>query len=78
MKKLLVRLENCYGIGKLEHTFEFDKNHTYSIYAPNGVMKTSFANTFKRLSENKEPEEKLYGRTPKWEVLDDQYDNRHK
>ena len=71
MKNLFVNLENCYGIGKLKYTFEFDKNHTYSIYAPNGVMKTSFANTFKRLSENKEPEEKLYARTPKWEVLDD-------
>lgn len=71
MKKLFIRLENCYGIGKLEYTFEFDKNHTYSIYAPNGVMKTSFANTFKRLSESKEPEEKLYNRIPKWEVLDD-------
>ena len=71
MKKLFISLENCYGIGKLEYTFEFDKNHTYSIYAPNGVMKTSFANTFKRLSENKEPEEKLYNRIPKWEILDD-------
>lgn len=70
MKKLFISLENCYGIGKLEYTFEFDKNHTYSIYAPNGVMKTSFANTFKRLSENKEPEEKLYNRIPKWEILD--------
>jgi energy-coupling factor transporter ATP-binding protein EcfA2 len=71
MKKLFVSLENCYGIGKLEYNFEFDKNHSYSIYAPNGVMKTSFANTFKSLSENKEPEEKLYNRIPKWEILDD-------
>jgi energy-coupling factor transporter ATP-binding protein EcfA2 len=71
MEKLFVLLENCYGIGKLEHTFDFNKHKTYSIYAPNGVMKTSFANTFKRLSENKEPEEKLYNRIPKWEILDD-------
>jgi hypothetical protein len=70
MEKLFVLLENCYGIGKLEHTFDFNKHKTYSIYAPNGVMKTSFANTFKRLSENKEPEEKLYNRIPKWEILD--------
>lgn len=71
MKKLFISLENCYGIGKLDYTFDFDKNSTYSIYAPNGVMKTSFANTFKRLSENKEPEEKLYDRVPKWEILED-------
>lgn len=71
MSKLFVKLENCYGIGKLKFTFDFDKKQTYSIYAPNGVMKTSFANTFKRLSEGKDPEEKLYGRKSKWEVLDD-------
>lgn len=74
MKKLFVKLENCYGIGKLEYTFDFDKNQTYSIYAANGVMKTSFANTFKRLSEGNEPEEKLFGRKPKWKILDDETD----
>ena len=71
MKKLFVELENCYGIGKLKFTFDFNRTQTYSIYAPNGVMKTSFANTFKQLSEDKYPEEKLYGREPKWKVLDD-------
>jgi energy-coupling factor transporter ATP-binding protein EcfA2 len=71
MKELFISLENCYGIGKLEYTFDFNKNSTYSIYAPNGVMKTSFANTFKRLSEKKEPEEKIYNRVPKWDILDD-------
>lgn len=45
MKILETNLEYCYGIKKLEYNFDF-KNRTFSIYAPNGVMKTSFAKTF--------------------------------
>jgi len=50
MKKLKLDLKNCYGIQKLEKDFDFSNNETYAIYAPNGVMKTSFAKTFKDLS----------------------------
>jgi len=50
MKKLKINLKNCYGIQKLEKDFDFSNNETYAIYAPNGVMKTSFAKTFKDLS----------------------------
>ena len=46
MKKLNIKLENTYGIRKLEHTFDFEKTKTYSIYATNGSMKTSFTKTF--------------------------------
>ncbi len=34
-----VDLENCYGIKKLKHDFDFRKEKVYSIYAPNGMMK---------------------------------------
>lgn len=44
-----LKLQNCYGIKKLEKDFDFSSNGTYAIYAPNGVMKTSFAKTFKDL-----------------------------
>ncbi len=54
MKKLKVHLENCYGIKKLQTEFDFIKKQTFVIYAPNGVMKTSFAKTFRVLSEDKE------------------------
>src|SRR3989344_3210247 len=50
MKSLKLKLQNCYGIKKLEKDFDFSSNGTYAIYAPNGVMKTSFAKTFKDLS----------------------------
>lgn len=49
MKKVRVLLENCYGIGKLDFTFDFENKKPYSIYAPNGFMKTSFAKSFKDL-----------------------------
>lgn len=49
MKKIKVLFENCYGIGKLDFTFDFQNKKPYSIYAPNGFMKTSFAKTFKDL-----------------------------
>lgn len=54
MKKLSVNLEHCYGIKKLKEDFDFSKFRTILIYAANGVMKTSFAKTFKVLSVGKD------------------------
>lgn len=51
---LSLNLEKCYGIGKLETDLKF-KHKGYAIYAPNGVMKTSFAKTMMDLSKGKEP-----------------------
>lgn len=50
MEKLNIKLANCYGIKKLEKEFDFSTVNTFAIYAPNGVMKTSFAKTFKDVS----------------------------
>jgi ABC-type cobalamin/Fe3+-siderophores transport system ATPase subunit len=52
MQKLKVELENCFGIGKLNHEFDFGLSNTFLIYAPNGTMKTSFAKTFDLISKN--------------------------
>jgi energy-coupling factor transporter ATP-binding protein EcfA2 len=52
MKKLHINLENCYGIGKLNHCFDFTDNHCYLVYAPNGTMKSSLAKTFNDISKN--------------------------
>lgn len=51
---LNINLEYCYGIGKLEAELKFT-HKGYAIYAPNGVMKTSFAKTMLDLSKGKEP-----------------------
>lgn len=50
MEKIHLHLENCYGIKKLEKDFDFSSGRTYAVYAPNGVMKTSFAKTFEDVS----------------------------
>ena len=51
MKKVSVDLQHCYGIKALKYDFDFTSNRkAYAIYAPNGAMKSSFALTFKDLS----------------------------
>jgi hypothetical protein len=73
MKKLNVILENCYGINSLTHEFDFtdvtksnkiQKRNTFAIYAGNGVMKTSFANTFLDLSNETSPKDKIHNLPP--------------
>ena len=51
MKKVSINFEYCYGISKLQYDFNFKKK-TFSIYAPNGAMKTSFAKTFRDISND--------------------------
>ena len=42
MNELKIHFENCYGIKKLQHTFDFTKSKVQIIYAPNGAMKILF------------------------------------
>lgn len=59
--KIFIDLENCYGIPKLTDTFEFEVNKkAHLIYAPNGVMKTSFANTLSDLCLENETKDYFY------------------
>jgi len=51
MDKLKIDLTNCFGIGRLNHEFDFTKSNAFLIYAPNGTMKTSFAHTFDLISK---------------------------
>jgi hypothetical protein len=60
MQKLFVNFENCYGIKKLETSFDFTSKKVFSIYAPNGSMKTSFAKTFKDFSVGKETKDQIF------------------
>lgn len=72
MQKLSLKLENCYGINKLECEFDFSNGKTAAVYAPNGVMKTSLAKTFRDLSEGKNPKDLVYDeRVPIFEIIDD-------
>jgi len=51
MNQVSVDLRNCYGIRKLCHQFDFSQRRVYAIYAPNGSMKTSLAQTFKDVAD---------------------------
>ena len=56
-----VNFEYCHGIKKLECDFEFNDNvHVIAVYASNGIMKSSFAKTFKDLQENTDTTDKIY------------------
>ncbi len=73
MDKLHVSLTNCWGIQSLNYEFDFrvgpmNKTRAYAIYAPNGMMKSSFAKTFEALSKGGTPQEERYGRPPICEV----------
>lgn len=60
MENLKIHFENCYGIKKLIYTFDFSSQNIYSIYAPNGIMKTSFSKTINDLSENKDTKDLIF------------------
>lgn len=60
IKHISVELENCYGIKSLSQLFDFSTENSYVIYAPNGAMKTSFAKTFRDLSEGNESSDKIF------------------
>lgn len=60
MNKLKLTFENCYGIRQLNKELTFEKKNVIAIYAPNGMMKTSFAKTFKDISQHSETSDKIY------------------
>mgnify|MGYP003599435915 CR=1 FL=1 len=74
MNLLSINLKNCYGITSLDHSFDFTKSRANLIYAPNGVMKTSLAKTFLKISEGKSPEEKIHNREPSYKITIDDED----
>ena len=60
MDRVRVQLENCYGIKKLDHEFNFSERRAYALYAPNGSMKSSFAETFKNVAEGKPSSDRIF------------------
>ncbi len=60
MNKLNVELENCYGIKQLRWQFDFSTSRTYAIYAPNGAMKSSFAQTFKDVADDTKSKDRIF------------------
>ena len=60
MNRLNVDLENCYGIKKLQAQFDFSQQKAYAIYAPNGAMKSSLAETFKDVADATASKDRIF------------------
>lgn len=74
--KLKIDLENCYWIWKLNFNFDFTSNKWYSIYAANGVMKTSFAKIFFQLQNKQLPEDLMFpDRKVKCDIKDENWND---
>ena len=74
MEKLKLKFGNCYGIKKLEQEFDFSDFKTFAIYAPNGVMKTSFAKTFDDYVSDEDSKDKVFHREPYERTISDESD----
>lgn len=72
MDNVNIKLVNCYGIKRLEYSFDFKKRKNYLLYASNGMMKTSFTKVFKCLSSGKKPSDEVFQRKTICEVKVDE------
>lgn len=75
MKNLHINFEHCYGIKELEYKFDFTEKNTCIVYAPNGVMKTSFANTFKDYSAKKDSKDQIFQDRETVRIIQDELGN---
>lgn len=72
MDELKLDLEHCYGIRRLEHTFNFRDCQAAALYAPNGAMKSSLAKTFQDIADGKKSSDRMFpDRTTKRVVVDE-------
>lgn len=60
MNELDIHIENCYGIKELKHKFNFENSKAHIVYAPNGVMKSSFALTLDDIAEGKTSKDRIF------------------
>lgn len=76
VKKLDVKIDNCFGIENFKKSFDFSKTNTCVVYARNGLMKTSFAKVFQNIQNDnfKENKDLIYGRTGNVEIKIDNRD----
>lgn len=60
MKTVSVDLESCYGIKKLQAKFDFSKAKACAVYAPNGSMKSSLAQTFQDVADGVASKDRIF------------------
>lgn len=72
MDVLSMDLENCYGIRKLEATLDFSKSNAIAIYAPNGSMKSSLAQTFHDIANAQPSKDRIFADRVSKRVMKDE------
>lgn len=72
MKTLTLKLENCYGIRKLEHALDFSKGKAIAIYAPNGSMKSSLAQIFEDIGLGRESKDRIFPNRVSTRIVQDE------
>jgi hypothetical protein len=75
MQKVLVDLKNCYGIKSLKAQFDFSKARSVAIYAPNGAMKSSFAQTFMDVATSESSRDRIFPKRVTSRKITDQQNN---
>ncbi|PIA67114.1 AAA family ATPase [Pseudomonas sediminis] len=60
MKTVSIDLDNCYGIKKLQAEFDFSKAKACAVYAPNGSMKSSLAQTFQDVADGVASKDRIF------------------
>ncbi|MDV3481142.1 hypothetical protein [Sphingobium yanoikuyae] len=72
MQSVTVDLQFCYGIAALSHKFDFSQRRQNVVYAPNGMMKSSLALTFKDVAEGKDSCDRIHAaRETKRAIVDE-------
>lgn len=72
VKKVTIDLANCYGIRKLQTTFDFSNAKACAVYAPNGSMKSSLAQTFKDIADGVASKDRIFPDRASQRVINDE------
>lgn len=72
MKKLKLQLEYCYGIRKLDVVLDYENAAAVAIYAPNGTMKSSLANTFQDIADSKNSQDRIFPQRATKRIINDE------
>ena len=60
VRSVKINLKNCYGIRSLQRELNFSSTPAYALYAPNGVMKSSLAETFQDAADRKASKDRIF------------------
>jgi energy-coupling factor transporter ATP-binding protein EcfA2 len=72
VKTVTIDLSNCYGIRKLQTTLDFSKAKACAVYAPNGSMKSSLAQTFQDIANDVASKDRIFPARASQRVIRDE------